>query len=200
MDPDHPGSKPADRSTVAGAGSADTPSAEWVVVGEIVGVFGVRGELKVRPLSDFAERFAVGETLYLGDTHIPHTVTSARLRTGSHIIGLSEITGATEAERLRGESLWTPAAALKPLAPDQFYQHDIVGLRVERLDGSPLGVVTDILEAGPTDLYVVRDARTGEERMLPAVKEFIKDVDLAAGVMRVAPIPGLFDDEADVAE
>ena len=55
---------------------------DWVEVGEIVGVFGVRGEVKVRPLSDFAERFAVGATLYLGDEHSPHTITKARLRPG----------------------------------------------------------------------------------------------------------------------
>jgi 16S rRNA processing protein RimM len=171
-------------------------SGDWALVGEIVGVFGVRGELKVRPLSDFAERFAVGATLYLGDHHEPHTVTKSRLRPGSHIIALSGIESANDAERLRGKSLTVPADALAPLAPDQFYQHDVLGLRVEHLNGAPLGVIVDILSAGPNDLYVVRDEQTGTERMLPAVKAFIKQIDLAAGVVRVEPIPGLFDDNA----
>ncbi|HEY7974654.1 MAG TPA: ribosome maturation factor RimM [Ktedonobacterales bacterium] len=180
----------------------DFPSAgsEWALVGEIVGVFGVRGELKVRPLSDFPERFAVGATLYLGDRHAPHTITRSRLRPGSHIIALSGIESANDAERLRGQTLSVPADALAPLAPDQFYQHDVVGLRVERVDGSPLGVIVDILNAGPNDLYVVRDEQRRTERLLPAVKAFIKQVDLDAGVMRVEPIPGLFDDEAEVAD
>lgn len=168
---------------------------DWVEVGEIVGVFGVRGEVKVRPLSDFAERFAVGATLFLGDEHSPHTITKARLRPGSHVLALSGVESANDAERLRGQTLAVPREALSPLAPDQFYQHDVVGLRVERLDGSPLGVITDILDEGPQDIYVVRDERTGVERMLPAVKAFIKEVDVAAGVMRVEPIPGLFDEE-----
>ncbi|HZC04267.1 MAG TPA: ribosome maturation factor RimM [Ktedonobacterales bacterium] len=170
---------------------------EWALVGEIVGVFGVRGEVKVRPLSDFPERFAVGATLYRGDHHTPHTITKARLRPGSHVIGLSGVESANDAERLRGQFLSVPIDALSPLAPDQFYQHDMLGLRVERLDGTPLGVIADILDIGPNDIYVVRDERTGTERMLPAVKAFIKQVDIGAGVVRVEPIPGLFDDEAD---
>jgi len=171
---------------------------DWVEVGEIVGVFGVRGEVKVRPLSDFAERFAVGATLYLGDEHIPHTITKARLRPGSHVLGLSGIESANDAERLRGQALAVPADALAALAPDQFFQHDVIGLRVEHVNGAPLGVITDILSMGPQDTYVVRDAQ-GVERMLPAVKAFIKQIDLAAGVMRVEPIPGLFDENADEA-
>lgn len=171
---------------------------DWVEVGEIVGIFGVRGEVKVRPLSDFAERFAVGATLYLGDEHSPHTITKARLRPGSHVLGLSGIESANDAERLRGQALAVPADALVTLAPDQFFQHDVVGLRVEHVNGAPLGVITDILSMGPHDTYVVRDAQ-GIERMLPAVKAFIKEIDLAAGVMRVEPIPGLFDENADEA-
>lgn len=179
----------------------DLPPADdaWAQVGEIVGVFGVKGELKVRPYSDFDERFAVGATLYLGDTHSPHTITSARLRPGSHILALSGVESANDAERLRGQLLWVPSNVLAPLAPDQFYQHDIIGLRVEHVNGAYLGVIADILDSGQNDLYLVRHETTGAEYMLPAVKEFIKQVDVAHGVMRVEPIPGLFDDEADTA-
>ncbi|HEX8997320.1 MAG TPA: ribosome maturation factor RimM [Ktedonobacterales bacterium] len=178
--------------------TATTPD-DWAQVGEIVGVFGVHGELKVRPLSDFPERFSVGGALYLGDKHEPHTITSARLRPGSHILALSGIESATDAERLRGQRLYVPASELAPLASDQFYQHDMLGLKVEHINGAALGVIVDILNTGASDIYVVRDETTGAEHMLPAVKEFIKQVDLAAGVVRVEPIPGLFDEGAEQA-
>ena len=176
----------------------DMPATEqdWALVGEIVGVFGVHGEIKVRPLSDFPERFAVGGTLYLGDRREPHIITKARLRPGSHIIALSGVESTNDAERLRGQFLAIPTSALAPLAPDQFYQHDLLGLRVEHVNGAPLGVIVDIFNTGANDIYVVRNETTGAERMLPAVKAFIKQVDVAAGVVRVEPIPGLFDDEA----
>lgn len=177
-----------------------TTGDDWALVGEIIGVFGVRGDLKVRPLSDFPERFDVGVTLYLGDRREPHTITRARLRPGSHIIALSGIESATDAERLRGQTLAIPASALAPLAPDQFYQHDVLGLRVEHVNGTPLGVIVDILSAGPNDLYVVRNEQSGAEHMVPAVKAFVKQVDLVAGVVKVDPIPGLFDEAAEDAQ
>jgi 16S rRNA processing protein RimM len=92
-----------------------------------------------------------------------------------------------------------PSAELAALSAGQYYQHDIIGLRVERMDGAPLGVITAIIPSGASDLYVVRDEVSGQERFLPAVKEFIREVNVAAGVMRVEPIPGLFDENADEA-
>jgi 16S rRNA processing protein RimM len=175
------------------------PSGDWAMVGEIVGAFGIHGELKVRPLTDFATRFATGAVLYLGERHERRVVTTSRSQGTLFIIGLQGCDAANDAERLRGQTLAIPDTELSTLTPDQFYQHDIVGLRVERVDGRPLGVITDIISSGASDLYVVRDAATGQERMLPAVREFIREVDLTARVMRVTPIPGLFDDEADEA-
>lgn len=173
-------------------------SGDWAIVGEIVGAFGIHGEVKVRPLTDFADRFAVGATLYLGARHEPRAITSSRDQGTLYIIGLQGCATANDAERLRGKELAIPDSELAALPADQFYQHDILGLRVERIDGRPLGVITDIIASGASDLYVVRDT-AGEERMLPAVREFIYDIDLSARVMRVTPIPGLFDDEADEA-
>lgn len=172
---------------------------DWAVVGEVVGVFGIRGELKVRTLSDFAERFAPGSAVYLGPRHERRVITTSRVHGAQVIIAIEGCASANDAERLRGQSLSVPTAELAALAADQFYQHDIIGLRVERLDGQLLGVISAIIPSGSSDLYVVRDPATGQERMLPAVKEFVHEVDLAARVMRVTPIPGLFDDNAEEA-
>lgn len=172
---------------------------DWAAVGEIVGVFGVHGELKVRPLTDFAERFTPGGAIYLGERHERRAITASRAQGAQYIIGIEGCTTTNEAERLRGQTLFIPSAELAALASGQFYQHDIIGLRVERMDGKALGVITGIIPSGASDLYVVRDEATGQERFLPAVKAFIREVDLSAGVMRVDPIPGLFDEEADEA-
>ena len=177
----------------------DIPMDDWAAVGEIVGVFGVHGELKVRPLSDFAERFASGAVLYLGAHHERRVITSSRAHGTQFVIGLEGCVSANDAERLRGQSLSIPTTDLAALSSGQFYQHDIIGLRVERMDGKALGVITGIIPSGASDLYVVRDEATGQERLLPAVKAFIRTVDLDARVMRVEPIPGLFDEESEEA-
>ncbi len=176
-----------------------TATEDWADVGEIVGVFGVHGELKVRPRTDFAGRFARGAVIYLGERHERRVITSSRAQGAQYIIGLEGCATANDAERLRGQTLAIPSAELTTLPADQFYLHDIIGLRVERMDGKALGVITAIIPGGAYDLYVVRNPDTGQERLLPAVKAFIRGVDLAGGVMRVEPIPGLFDEEAEEA-
>ena len=177
----------------------DIPMDDWAAVGEIVGVFGVHGELRVRPLTDFAERFTSGAAIYLGAGHERRVITSSRAQGAQYIIGLEGCATANDAERLRGQPIAIPGAELAALSAGQFYQHDIIGLRVERMDGKLLGVITGIIPSGANDLYVVRDEASGQERLLPAVKAFIRDVDLAAGVMRIEPIPGLFDEAAEEA-
>ena len=182
--------------------NSDTPMEDWATVGEIVGAFGVHGEVKVRPLTDFAGRFARGATIYLGDRHERRVITASRAQGAQgaqYIIGLEGCATANDAERLRGQRLSIPTSELAELDAGQFYQHDIIGLRVERVNGKPLGIITGIIPGGANDLYVVRDEASGQERLLPAVKAFIRDVDLAAGVMRVETSPVLFDEEADEA-
>lgn len=171
----------------------------WVAIGEIVGPFGVRGELKVSLSTDFPERFLRTPIVYIGDSHTPYAVLGARLHKGQALLRLEGIDAVEGVERLRGKRLAIPEAEITPLPPDQFYQHDLIGLRVERMDGRSLGIVAEIVTGGGGDLFLVRDERSGTETLLPAVKEFVKGIDLGARVMRVEPIPGLFDDQADEA-
>lgn len=173
---------------------------DWVAVGTIVGTFGIRGDLKVQPLTDFPERFARTPTLYLGDDHTPHAVESAREHGRIVVVHLGGIDTATAAEKLRGARLYVPATEVVALPADQYYLHDLIGLHVEHIDGTPLGVIADVITAGGNDLFVVRQPQARGEVLLPAVKEFVKSVDVASGVVRVAPIPGLFDDNAEIAD
>lgn len=197
---------PAHRGTrrSAGRGPRDVShpagdSQDWVAVGEVVAPFGMRGELKVRPLTDFPERFARTATIYSGAEHTPHAVEAARIHGDQVILRLAGVTTIADAEALRGTTLWIPASELLPLPPDTYYLHDLVGLRVRHVDGRALGVVGDVLTGAGNDLLVVRDTPSGAETLLPAVKEFIKRVDVAGGELLVEPIPGLFDDRSEEA-
>lgn len=175
------------------------PAPGWIAVGAIAGAFGMRGEVKVMPQTDFPERFARTPTVYLGAKHTPYAVESARQHKNLVLLKLAGCETITDAERLRGAVVYVPENEATPLPEGQYYVHDLVGLRVEHINGTTLGEVTDYISPGGNDLFVIRSTETGAEVMLPAVKEFVKDVDLANRVMRVEPIPGLFDANADEA-
>ena len=174
-------------------------SPAWAAVGEVTAPFGTHGEVKVRPLTDFPERFTQTETLYAGRDHVPHAVEAARVQGRQVVLRLAGVASMEAAEALRGATLWIPASELLPLPPDSYYLHDLVGLRVRHVDGRALGVVSDVLSGVGNDLLVVRDERTGAETLLPAVKAFVKRVDVPAGELLVEPVPGLFDDRFDEA-
>ena len=186
------------RGNPAGAGG-ETDAQDWVAVGEVAAPFGMHGELKVRPLTDFPERFACTATLYAGEDHTPYAVEAARIHGAQVVLRLAGIASVEAAEALRGETLWIPAAELMPLPQDSYYLHDLVGLRVRHVDGRVLGIVGDVLTGVGNDLLVVRDPQTGAETLLPAVKEFIKRVDVAGGELLVEPVSGLFDDRFEEA-
>lgn len=171
----------------------------WIAVGEIVGVFGLHGEVRVLPQTDFPERFAQTPTLYLGDARAPFAVENARQQQRMVILKLAGVDDAVAAQRLRGMTLWIPAAERMPLEADQFYLHDVVGLRVEHVNGQPLGTVVDFITGGGNDLFVIRATPSGREVLLPAVREFVRELDIPGGVLRVSPIPGLFDEQAEIA-
>lgn len=182
---------------------AESPRAEngaaWAAVGEVTAPFGTHGEIKVRPLTDFPERFTQTKTLFAGDEHVPHVVEAARVQGPQVVLRLAGVASVEAAEALRGATLWIPASELLPLPQDMYYLHDLVGLHVRHVDGRTLGVVSDVLTGTGNDLLVVRDERTGTETLLPAVKEFVKRVDVPAGELLVEPVPGLFDDRFEEA-
>jgi len=186
-------------STHTPASSEPRPTdEEWVVVGEFVGPFGIHGEVKLRPLTDFPERFERTSTIYVGDKRVPYRVEQAHMHKQLVLLRLAGIADVDAAEQLRGEQVWIRATELTPLQEDQFYLHDVVGLRVRHVNGQPLGVVTDVVSTGASELFVIRDPQ-GKEVLLPVVKSFVKQIDLAQGVILVDPIPGLFDEDYEEA-
>ncbi len=178
--------------------SSTAPGDEWVAVGEFVGPFGIHGEVKLRPLTDFPERFERTPTIYVGDQHTAYHVEHAHLHKQLVLLRLAGIADVDAAEELRGEQVWIPASELTPLHEGQFYLHDVVGLRVQHVNGQSLGVVTDVVSTGASELFVIRDPQ-GKEVLLPVVKSFVKQIDLAQGVVLVDPIPGLFDEDYEEA-
>jgi 16S rRNA processing protein RimM len=197
-------SKMPNRSKSNPVVAADSPrdstnDSDWVTVGNIVGVFGLHGEIKVEPWSSFPERFTNTEILYAGPKHSPYRVLGSHPHKQHILLQLEGITSINAAERLLGQALSIPAEQIHDLPDDSFYLHDLVGLEVVHANGRKLGIVKDVLVTGGIDLFVITSVRSGQDMLLPAVKEFIKSIDIPSGVLVVDPIPGLLDDDTDIA-
>jgi len=169
---------------------------EWATIGKVVALFGVHGELKVLLLTDIPNRFAELDAIHLGPSHTCYFIESVRPHKGEMIIlKLEGVEEAGAAEPLRNLDLQIPLSKLAKLPLDSYYQHDILGLHVFTLDQRNLGTIVDIIVTGSNDVYVIK-TQEGQQILIPAIKDVIKQIDLIRHTMYIDPLPGLLDDQA----
>jgi 16S rRNA processing protein RimM len=166
-----------------------------LVVGRVIRPHGVRGEVVVDVRTDSPEqRYAVGSVFETDPSAAgPLTVEALRPHQGRYLVTFDGFADRDAADRLRGVLLCVDSTTVPdPDDPDEFHDHQLVGLRVELADGEHLGEVVRIEHAPSSDLLIVRllDGRTG---MVPFVRAIVPEVDIAAGRVVVAPPEGLFD-------
>ena len=167
---------------------------EWVVVGRISAPFGLKGEVKLVPQTDFPERLADHQTLYLGSDHHPQVLSGARTHGAVVLLHFAGIDDMTAAEALRNQTVSIPAVTAAPLAADQYYVHDLIGLRAVHMQGHDLGIIADVYTSAAQDLLVVR-APGKADVLVPLVKALVPQVDLAARIVTIDPPLGLFDED-----
>lgn len=168
--------------------SANQPP-EYLVIGRVVRPHGIKGEVLVAIETDDAQRFARLERVFLGDTALPVGVQKVRPHKGGVILSLRGVTTRNQAETLRGQWVKIPASEAIPLAEDEFFVFQIVGLTAVTTTGTVIGQVEDVLFTGANDVYVVRTPEG--ELLLPAIADVVQHVDLAAGQIVVTIPPGL---------
>lgn len=173
---------------------------EWATIGKVVALFGLRGDLKVRLLTDIPNRFAQLDAVYVGPDHIRHLIKSVQPYKGDMILlRLQGFTDATAAETLRNLDICIPLSKLAELPPDFYYQHDIIGLQVFTLDGLDLGEIIDVMVTGSNDVYVIKTT-AGQQVLIPAIKQVIKQIDLICRTMHIDSMPGLLDNSSNTRE
>ncbi|HTA01216.1 MAG TPA: ribosome maturation factor RimM [Streptosporangiaceae bacterium] len=171
-----------------------------LVVGRISRPHGLQGELAVEVRTDDPElRLAQGTVLATDPaTAGPLTVQRTRWHSGRLLVTFNGIQDRNGADDLRGVLLLVDAEQLEDIVdPDEFRDHQLIGLAVVTTDGEQVGDVSDVLHHGQ-DLLVVAGTgkRAGTEIMIPFVSAIVPEVDVAGGVVRIDPPPGLLDPEA----
>jgi 16S rRNA processing protein RimM len=171
-----------------------------LVVGRISRPHGVRGELAVDVRTDDPElRLSAGAVLATEPAAAgPLTILRSRWHSGRLLVSFNGIEDRNVADQLRGVLLLVDSAELEDVDdPDDFRDHQLIGLAVIDQQGEHVGEVADVLHYGQ-DLLVVagRGKRAGAEIMIPFVSAIVPEVDLAAGQLHIDPPPGLLDPEA----
>lgn len=162
-------------------------------IGVVIGPHGREGTLKVAPETDSPEYYTAVTTAYVDAASGLRQVTVVGWRmAGNHwLIELEGIADREAAGELGGGELLLEATQLRPLAPGEFFRHDLVGCTVLDEAGATVGEVTGLMDNTAQHLLVVRGA--DHEVLLPLVDEIVTEVDLERREIRVRPPPGLLE-------
>ena len=168
-----------------------------VVVGVIGRAHGIRGDVAVDVRTDEPDlRFADGAVLRAEDGRRTFTVDSSRDHSGRLLVRFAELADRTAAEAVRGTVLVVDVdPAEQPEDEDEYYDRQLVGLTAVAADGTRVGPVISVLHLPLQDTLEIKTA-TGP-RLVPFVTAVVPTVDLAAGELHLADLPGLLTEQED---
>ncbi len=165
-----------------------------VAFARLVSERGLHGEIRALQLSTFSHDVLKNAQVILalpsGQLETKKVI-SARGSRDSLLIQMEGIETPDEASSYRGAVLYLDKHRLPPLADDQYWHDQIIGMTVYTLDGRKVGTISDILGTGGNDVYVV-DTDNGEV-LIPAVRDIIRKVEIGKNRMEIDPLEGLLD-------
>ena len=163
-------------------------------VGVITSTHGIKGEVKVFPTTDDANRFKKLKKVILdtGKEKIDMEIAGVRFFKNMVILKFKGIDDINDVEKYRKAELYVTRENAVPLKKNEYYIADLIGMDVVSDDDEELGVIDDVLQTGANDVYVIKKAGC-QDLLIPAIKDCVKDVDVEGGKMIVHLLEGLRD-------
>lgn len=164
------------------------PSEVRLTIGTIGGVHGINGELKLRLVTDEPEHLRHVKRVWLGEEPQSRRLRRVRFHGGQALIQLSGVTTPEAGRALQGQPVRIAGSEARPPAPGEYFLYQLIGLDVFDEAGNPLGRVSDLIETGANDVFVVTPAEGGADILLPNHPEVVLDIQPAARRMTVRPL------------
>lgn len=166
------------------------PRPGYTAVARVLRPHGLKGEVRVAVFSQSARNVQRGRPVFLDG--VRRTVERSRQDGDQWILQLAGLNHRNAVEGYRGELLEAADSEVLRDDDESFFVHELLGLKVVTVGGEELGVVTEVLQPGGNDVYVVAGPRG--EVLIPAVGEVIDRIDVSAGLIAITPLPGMVDE------
>jgi len=165
-----------------------------LVIGRIGRAHGVRGDLFVEPMTDEPDHRYADGTVLMTSNDTTLTVATSKWHSGRFVVHFAGFDDRNSAETLRGLTLSIEVdPSQSPQDPDEYYDHQLIGLNVVLADGTHVGTIGEVIHLPSQDLLTV--LRVGQsEALIPFVTEFVPDVNLATKTVVITPPPGLLNE------
>lgn len=163
---------------------------EKIKIGRIVNAVALRGEVKVYNYSGYKERYEELDRIIVENTE--YEIEKVRYQQEMVILKLAGVDNRNDAEAMKNKDVFITEEDLDELPDDTFYIRDLIGLQVVD-DSGRIGIVKDVLQPSAQDVYVIK-TDSGRDILVPAVKEFVKEVNLEEGFIRLSLIEGMIEE------
>ncbi|MEF9953076.1 MAG: ribosome maturation factor RimM [Clostridium sp.] len=166
----------------------------YLKVGQILKPHGVRGEVKVYPLTDDSKRYSKLKSVFTTKNEVKFDsieIESVKYVKEFPVIKLKGINTVNDAEKLRQEYIYVDRDNAVKLPEDAFFIADLIGMNVVTDEGEELGVLVSVFPTGSNDVYEVKSPNHKKNILLPAIKDVILDIDIESRIMKVHILEGL---------
>ena len=156
---------------------------KYFEIGKIINTHGIKGELKIYPMTDDINRFSLLKKVLIDN--LEYKIKHVRYNKNLVYIIFDGINNINDAEKLKNKIIKIPEKLALPLDKNEYYIQDLYGLNVYEGDEF-LGQITDVMKTGANDVYVIN-----KKILIPAIKECILKIDIKNKVMSVKLLKGL---------
>jgi 16S rRNA processing protein RimM len=158
----------------------------FLAVAKICKPHGLNGEVSVELLTDFPERLKNGKQVYIGENHIPYKIETIRKMVKKYLVSFADHYSRDSVGSFRNEIVYIRDKDLPVLSDNEYYYHDLIGMRVFSIKNQEIGVLIEIIRTGANDVYVIKPHnQDAKEILIPAIKSVVKKVDTENNKMTV---------------
>ena len=165
----------------------------YTIVGKITNTHGIKGELKVFPLTDDIERFDYLKRAFIGEEKIKVNLEKARYHKNLAIIKFKEYNDINEVMKFKDDYIYVDDEEKVVLPKGHFFIYDLIGSQVFDMSSNLIGNLINVLKGPSNDIYVVKDKEKDKEYLIPAVKEFVIEVNIQDKKIKINPIEGMIE-------
>jgi len=158
----------------------------FLKIANIIKPHGLHGELVVEFSSDIPESLLAGADLFVGDFRMHVQVARLRRMNQRYLLMLEGTTSRDAAEEYRGATIYLRQGDIPELPEGEFYFHQLIGLVVQNLNGEKIGILSEIIQTGANDVYVVKP-EDGKDLLFPAIQSVVKEIDIDNGILTIDP-------------
>lgn len=166
---------------------------DYTIIGKIISSHGIKGEVKIYPLTDNINRFDYLKTAYIGEKKINVELERVKYHKNLVIAKFKEFNDINEILSFKDCFIFVDEKGKVVLPENHFFIYDLVGCQVFDTKSQLIGKLIDVLQGSSNDVYVVKDEKLDKEYLIPAVKQFITQINISNKTIIIDPIDGMIE-------